>query len=190
MARGNQHIELQRRELVIGGSLAIIGSLAGCTGADIEDEDDNDDQGGQDDVDEEDVEFTDANIAVEDQVVDESIVVTDINIDRSAWVIVWPDGDGNGPEFAETETENPIAQAYLDPGETNRVEAESTVWAPPIADRVEDGDTLWVVLHYDDPRDNEFIYPSDDPPVEIDGEIVKESFVASLPDGDDDSDQS
>jgi hypothetical protein len=48
---------------------------------------------------------------------------------------------------------------------------------------LEDGETLYAMLHYDDPADGEYTFgenDGEDPPVTVDGDVVVDSFTVSL----------
>lgn len=127
----------------------------------------------------------DVTFTVEDQTAEDHILVTDVNIDKPGWVIVWPEAEDGGPEFAESSTESPIAQGYVDAGSEDEVRAEPGDFVAPLREQVEDEATWYVVMHYDDPRNQRFTYPDGDDPIEIDGEMVMQTFTARSPDGGD-----
>lgn len=118
---------------------------------------------------------------IEDQVAEDSIVVTNVSINQPGWIVIWPAAEDGGPALPDSSTERPIAQALVDAGDTAEVHAEPTGFAPPLTEQVDGQETWYAVLHYDDPRDSDLTYPPDDAVVERDGEMVMQSFTASAP---------
>lgn len=122
-----------------------------------------------------------ASLSVEDQVVEDHVTVTDVTINRPAWVAIWPEAEDGGPKFAESTTKNPIAKAYLDTGTSGEVQAEPGKFASPLSQQLESESTWYAVMHYDKPRNQQFTYPDGDEPIKLEGEMAVQSFTAKPP---------
>lgn len=94
---------------------------------------------------------------------------------KDAWIVIHEQNQaGNGPgeiigtsDFISADSEESDVSVSLDRNAT-------------------DGETLYAMLHFDDPADGEFTFGtnSEDPAIDIDGELVIDSFVVTV-EGDD-----
>lgn len=110
-------------------------------------------------------------LSVTDQEIDgRSVTVPVADIDAAAWLVVHPEAEGGGPNGAVT-----LATRQLDAGPHADVSLE--------LDRVLAGSqTVFGMLHYEDPADGEFTFPaSGDPPVTKDGSPVVKPFEVTYP---------
>jgi plastocyanin len=112
-------------------------------------------------------------LSVQDQETDgRSLVVPQMTIDDSGWLVVHPEADGGGPNGSVT-----LAQKQVDAG-TYR----SVTLSP--SETLQEDQTLYAMLHYDDPADGTFTFPDDgDPAVTSDGSSVVKSFSVTVTDG-------
>ena len=100
----------------------------------------------------------------------ETITVESVAVDRPGWLVVHPAADG-GPDAATY-----LAAVSLDPGRSTGLEVS-------LNRSLAEDRTLYAMLHYDDPDDGSFTFApgrGDDPPVEVDGETVVESFRVTV----------
>lgn len=108
-------------------------------------------------------------ISATDQTTDGSfVVVARAAIDQPGWVGVHPSSAGGGMD-----PNTHVGHAKLSAGRHEDVRAELE---PPR----DEGGTLYVVLHYDDPSDGELTYPDGDPAVTVGGNPVRASFELTV----------
>lgn len=108
-------------------------------------------------------------VTVNDQTTDGSYVdIAEAAIDKPGWVAVHPSTSGGGMD-ADTH----VGHAKLPAGRHTDVRIE----LHPVRDR---NTTLYVVLHYDDPADDELTYPDGDPAVTVGGDPVRTSFTLTV----------
>jgi plastocyanin len=112
-------------------------------------------------------------LSVENQETDgQSLVVPQMTIDNSGWLVVHPEADGGGPNGGVT-----LAQQQVEAGRYRSVTLS-------LSETLQEDQTLYAMLHYDDPADGTFTFPSDgDPAVTSDGSPVVESFSVTVTDG-------
>jgi len=107
-------------------------------------------------------------VTVSDQAIEDSTVTVDTVVsDGPGWIVIHADEDGSpGPV---------IGQAAVSDGENADVSVEIDTEAAT--------ETLWAMLHADTGEEGTYEFPDADPPVELEGEIVMQSFstVAVLP---------
>lgn len=87
----------------------------------------------------------------------ENVTIRDATIDQDGWVVIHPEGDQFSPNGGEV-----YGKRYLEAGshENVTVNLSTTLLL---------NQSLFAMLHYDDPADEEFTFPNDpseDPPVE------------------------
>ena len=162
----------RRRVLHLAGSTATVG-LAGCVGGDEE----NNGAGGAMTT----TTTTTTETPTEEPSVTPSLSVSDIetdnrnvvipsaSIDRDGWVVIHPEAEGGGPNGQVT-----LAQKQLSPGEYSDIELTlDTLLAG--------AQTVYAMLHYDDPPDGEFTFPqTGDPAVTKDGNPIVKPFAVTL----------
>lgn len=107
-------------------------------------------------------------ISANDQTTDGSFVVARAVIDRSGWIGVHPSSANGGMK-----PNSHVGHAKLSAGRHEEVRAAIE---PPL----DEGGTLYVVLHYDDPADGELTYPDGDPAVTVGGNPVRASFELTV----------
>lgn len=140
-----------RRRVLGYVGVALTGGLAGCTG---------DDSTGSP--------TSGPSLAVSDQRSEGStLTVQSVSLTADAWLVVHPAGE-NGPDSSVV-----LAKKLLSPGTYNSV---SVALDPPRTTT----QTLYVVLHADDPNDGELTFPDGDPPVEADGGHLIESLTLTV----------
>lgn len=110
-------------------------------------------------------------VSVSDQETDGgAVAVESVAVDGPGWLVVHPAANG-GPDAATY-----LAAVPLDPG-------RSTDLTVALERSLERDQTLYAMLHYDDPGDDSFTFApgrGDDPPVAVDGEGVVESFRVTV----------
>lgn len=127
-----------------------------------------------------DVPAADYDITVSDQVLEDPSVVTIDSVTTDGddlWVGIYPDEHVHPGEIIGVSN---LVEGAEEPVEDIEVELD---------DELQDEMVLWAVLHVDDPADGEFTHFDDgdeDPPAEVDGDVVQASFTASLEDEDPD----
>jgi hypothetical protein len=108
-------------------------------------------------------------IDVTDQdIEDESVVISGLVIDRPGWLVLYPATPDGTPDKTVV-----LAIAYLT---TAGNYADINM---PLATTITDEQTVFAVLHYDDPADKEFTFMpdgTDDPPVEVGGNALVKPF--------------
>jgi plastocyanin len=110
-------------------------------------------------------------LSVDDQTTDGSqVTVASAAIDGSGWLVIHPEAeDGGGPNGGVV-----LGSRQLEVGTYTDV----TLELDPAASSDQ---TLYAMLHYDDPADDEFTFPSDgDPPVTADGGPVITPFTLTV----------
>ncbi|MFB6303146.1 MAG: plastocyanin/azurin family copper-binding protein [Haloferacaceae archaeon] len=101
-------------------------------------------------------------------VADRSVPVPGATIDERGWLVIHPEASGGGPNGAVT-----LAERQLEPGAHEDLSLT-------LDTLVAGEQTLYAMLHYDDPADGEFTFPeSGDPPVTVDGSPVIEPFTVA-----------
>lgn len=105
-------------------------------------------------------------LSVADQEADGgAVTIPSATIDAAGWLVVHPEGEDGGPDGAVT-----LAERRLSAGEYGDVE----LTLEPLAAREQ---TVYAMLHYDEPADGEFTFPDEgDPAVAVDGEPVVAPF--------------
>ena len=109
-------------------------------------------------------------LSVSDQEVESrTVTVPDVAIDGTGWLVVHPEADGGGPNGKVV-----LAKRRLDAG----LYADQTL---SLSSSISEDQTLYGMLHYDDPEDGEFTFPqSGDPPVKKDGSPVVKPFEVTM----------
>lgn len=109
-------------------------------------------------------------LSTTDQSIDgATITIPSLAIDRPGWLVIHPEADGGGPNGGVV-----LAKKRLVPGlfANQTLSLSST----PSTDQ-----TLYAMLHYDDPRDDEFTFPQNgDPPVTVDGSPLVAPFAVTV----------
>ena len=116
-------------------------------------------------------------VSVEDQTLEEPSTVTVDSVTTAGddlWVVIHADEDGapgaaRGVSNLVEGTDEPVQDVTVELGEP-----------------AEDGETLWAMLHTDEPSDGEFTFldnSEEDTPAMVDGEVVQQSFSVSVDDG-------
>ncbi|MGM0555233.1 MAG: lipoprotein [Myxococcota bacterium] len=114
-------------------------------------------------------------VTVSDQTADPAneVVVEEAVSEGAGWIVI----------HEQNEAGDAIAGVIGHAALTDGINTDVTV----TLDRdVEDGETLYAMLHTDDPADGDYTFDGtaenpEDPPVESNGEVVVESFVVSTP---------
>ncbi|MFB6094929.1 MAG: plastocyanin/azurin family copper-binding protein, partial [Halodesulfurarchaeum sp.] len=112
----------------------------------------------------------DPSLAVTDQETDGSTVrVPSLAIDRTGWLVIHPEAEGGGPKGGVT-----LATRQLAPGlYADRVLSLSSA--------ISSDQTLYAMLHYDDPMDGSFTFPENgDPPVTAGGSPLVKPFDVTV----------
>jgi plastocyanin len=109
-------------------------------------------------------------LSVSDQETDgTTVTVPSAAIDGEGWLVVHPETDGGGPNGKVT-----LATKQLQPGSYSDVTLE-------LDESLSESQTVYAMLHYDDPADGEFTFPGDgDPPVKTDGSPLVKPFEATV----------
>ena len=95
------------------------------------------------------------------------IVTITVAIDETGWLIVRP-----ATTEGEVDTSTVLTTVYFTAGGEYRLNIT-------LPDSITAGSTIFALLHYDSPADREFTYTiggDDDPPVQVNGSDVVESF--------------
>jgi len=103
-------------------------------------------------------------IEIQDQDNEDSIIIISFAIDDVGWLVLHPATTEGEPDTSEVLTKSPITGA----GEFNDVEIT-------MPDAVDEDQTYFLLLYYDDPLDGKLT--SADPAVEVEGEVVQDSFT-------------
>lgn len=105
-------------------------------------------------------------LSVTDQESDgSSVVVPRTTIDQAGWLVIHPEAEGGGPNGGVT-----LAERRLDPGTYRSVSLA-------LSESISTDQTLYAMLHYDDPADDEFTFPENgDPPVTSGGNPLVKPF--------------
>ncbi|MFB6353392.1 MAG: plastocyanin/azurin family copper-binding protein [Halobacteriales archaeon] len=117
--------------------------------------------------------MTAPSLAVTDQTSDGSAVtVPSLAIDDVGWFVVHPEAEGGGPNGGATLATMPLkAGLYADV-------------LVPLDEPLEGTQTVYGMLHYDDPDDGKFTFPADgDPPVTKDGSPIVKPFEVTVEGG-------
>lgn len=173
----------RRRVLRLAGSTAAVG-LAGCTGdgagagtatetdTETERQTDTATEAGMETATETETPGPTPALSVTDQEADDGdVTIPSAAIDGEGWLVVHPEAEDGGPDGTAT-----LAERQLSAGEYGDVALT--------LDPVEPGEqTVYAMLHYDDPADGEFTFPDEgDPAVTIDGEPVVAPFAVTAGD--------
>ncbi len=104
-------------------------------------------------------------VTVSDQAIEDGTVTVDSVVsDGPGWIVIHTDDDGApGPV---------IGHAAVSDGENTNVTVE--------IDTEEATETLWAMLHEDTGEEGSYEFPDADPPVELEGEIVMQSFSTAV----------
>lgn len=103
---------------------------------------------------------------------DRSVPVPGATIDERGWLVIHPEASGGGPNGAVT-----LAERQLEPG--SHEDLSLTLDTLVAVEQ-----TLYAMLHYDDPPDGEFTFPEDgDPAVTADGSPVLKPFDLTVSGG-------
>lgn len=113
-------------------------------------------------------------LSVTDQETDgSSLVVPEATIDKAGWLVVHPEASGGGPNGGVT-----LAERRLEAGSYGSVTLS-------VSETLSADQTLYAMLHYDDPADGEFTFPSEgDPAVPSGGSPVVKPFSVNVTGGD------
>lgn len=105
---------------------------------------------------------------------DGTVTIPNVGIDKPGWLVIHPEASGGGPKGSVT-----LAEKQLDAGEYTDVSLT--------LDTLRKGEqTVYAMLHYDDPADGEFTFPSEgDPAVTSGGSPVVKPFSVTVTGGDD-----
>jgi hypothetical protein len=105
-------------------------------------------------------------LSVDDQTTDGSqVIVAAVAIDGPGWLVIHPEADDGGPNAGAV-----LGRRQLSPGTDTDVTIDLD--SPASTHR-----TLYAMLHYDDPADGEFTFPtSGDPAVTNAGGLVVTAF--------------
>lgn len=112
-------------------------------------------------------------LSVSDQSTDgTTIVVDEAAVDKSAWLVVHPEADGGGPNGGVT-----LVEQRLPPGTFQDISLT-------LDSRLTKDQTVYPMLHYENPADGEFTFPEDgDPPVTVDGTPLVKPMAVTVEDG-------
>jgi hypothetical protein len=106
-------------------------------------------------------------VEVDDTSAVSGTVIIKVGIDKPGWLVLHAVTVAGEPDTSTVLAATPLAAAGVYPG------FEVTLPAQPAR-------SYYAVLYYDDPADGEFTFTSggtDDPPVEVDSNIVEEAFT-------------
>lgn len=109
-------------------------------------------------------------LSVQDQESDgASVVVPEVTIDQPGWLVIHPEASGGGPNGKVT-----LAERRLEPGTYDSV-------ALSLSESLSADQTLYAMLHYENPADGEFTFPGNgDPPVTKDGSPLVKPFAVTV----------
>ncbi len=104
-------------------------------------------------------------VTVSDQAIEDGMVTVDTVVsDGPGWIVIHAD-DGGAPGPV-------IGQAAVSDGENTDVTVEIDTEAAT--------ETLWAMLHDDTGEEGTYEFPDADPPVELEGEVVMQSFSTAV----------
>lgn len=112
-------------------------------------------------------------LSVTDQESDGStLTIPSLALDEPGWVVVHPEADGGGPKGTEV-----LAGRHLEAGRYADLEVS-------LSEGLSSDQTVYGMLHYADPNDDEFTFPKHgDPPVTKDGSPIVEPFDVTVSGG-------
>ncbi|UCB43217.1 MAG: hypothetical protein JSV77_00805 [Dehalococcoidales bacterium] len=100
---------------------------------------------------------------------EEGVVLIDVTIDNAGWLVLHPATAEGEPDTSEALTK----MYFRSSGSLTGTERE-------MPEAVGEDSTYFVRLYYDDPADGKFTFTAGgnaDPPVEVEGEVVQDSFT-------------
>lgn len=102
----------------------------------------------------------------------ERVTVPSTAIDQTGWLVIHPEAAGGGPNGGVT-----LATSQLQPGLYADVGLQ-------LDEPITESQTLYAMLHYDDPTDDEFTFPENgDPAVTSDGSPIVKPFEITVDSG-------
>lgn len=97
------------------------------------------------------------------------MTIPEASIDEAGWLVIHPEASGGGPNGGVT-----LAERHLEPGTYGSIELS-------LGETLSEDQTLYAMLHYDDPADGEFTFPSNgDPPVTREGSPLVKPFAVTV----------
>lgn len=109
-------------------------------------------------------------LSVRDQKTEgDSLIVPRAALDKAGWLVIHPEAENGGPNGKVT-----LATRQLQPG----LYADVTI---ELDESMSESQTVYAMLHYDDPADGEFTFPQNgDPAVKIDGSPAVKPFDVTV----------
>lgn len=110
-------------------------------------------------------------IEIQEQDTEEGVVILNVTIDKTGWLVLHPATSEGEPDTSEELTKTYFRSA----GEFTDIEGR-------MPEAIGEESTYFMILYYDDPADGKFTFTpggNADPLVEVDGEIAQDSFTVS-----------
>lgn len=101
----------------------------------------------------------------------DTVEVQDATIDEDGWVVIHPEGSRSGEFDAGTV----LGATFIEAGENGNVDVQ-------LDNELTENQSLYAMLHYDDPADGDFTFlSSGDPPVQVNNStVVQDFYVVTL----------
>lgn len=101
----------------------------------------------------------------------DTVEIRDATIDRAGWVVIHPRAAGGGPDASTV-----LGATQIDSGENDNVDVQ-------LDSELTENQSLYAMLHYDDPADGDFTFlSSGDPPVQVNNStVVQDFYVVTVP---------
>lgn len=101
----------------------------------------------------------------------QTIEIQEATIDEQGWIVIHPEGDPGEPDASRV-----LGTRMIEDGEHNNVDVE-------LANELLQNQSLYAMLHYDDPQDGNFTFlSSGDPPVTVNNStVVQDFYVVTIP---------
>lgn len=102
----------------------------------------------------------------------DTVEIREATIDEDGWVVIHPEGSSSGEFDAGTV----LGATYIESGENDNVDVQ-------LDSELTENQSLYAMLHYDDPADEDFTFlSSGDPPVQVNNStVVQDFYVVTIP---------